>query len=125
MSKRPIQITLAAMGVLLALAGAARAQTAPYDERLNRLAEVLGSIHYLQNLCTATSNRWREEMNQLLAVEKPEPARRARLIASFNRGYRAFDSVYVQCTAQARASADRYVKEGIRLAAEIENRYAE
>ena len=60
-----------------------------------RLAEVLGSLHYLRNLCGETGNQWRDEMEQLLASENPQPERRARFVASFNRGYRSFDGVYV------------------------------
>ena len=113
-----------AASLLLAAAGAASAQqAAPYDEKLNRLAEVLGSVHYLTNLCAEPSSHWRDEMEQLLSVERPEPSRRARLIASFNRGYRSFDSVYTACTDQARQSADRYVAEGRSLAAELVNTY--
>lgn len=99
--------------------------TVPYDAKLMRLAEVLGSIHYLRNLCGETSNRWREQMEGMLAAENPEPLRRARMIASFNRGYRTFDSVYVTCTEQALAAVDRYMEEGRTLAREITNRYGE
>ena len=102
------------------LAQSASAQTvAPYDAKLGRLAEVLGSIHYRTNLCSEPSNRWREEMEQLLAAEKPEPVRRARLVAAFNKGYRSFDSVYTRCTEQARVSADRYLEEGRALTLEL------
>lgn len=116
---------LAAMVVVIAMAPhAAHAQrVAPYDDRLARLAEVLGSIHYLRNLCTEPSNRWRDQMERLLAVERPEPARRARLIAAFNKGYRSFDSTYARCTDQARTAADRYVAEGRALALELADTY--
>lgn len=116
---------IAALTVLMMMApSAATAQAvAPYDEKLSRLAEVLGSIHYLRNLCTEPTNRWRDEMEELLAVEKPEPARRALLIAAFNKGYRSFDSVYARCTDQARNAADRYVSEGRALALELANTY--
>lgn len=97
--------------------------SAPYDEKLARLAEVLGSIHYLSNLCTEPSNRWRDEMEQLLSAERPDPVRRARLIAAFNKGYRSFDSVYARCTDQARIAADGYVAEGRTLALELANTY--
>ncbi|MCI5077377.1 TIGR02301 family protein [Oricola sp.] len=99
--------------------------TVPYDESLLRLAEVLGSIHYLRNLCGEESNEWRDQMEGMLAAENPEPVRRARLIASFNRGYRTFDSVYVTCTEQALAAAERYMSEGATLSREITNRYGE
>ena len=67
---------------------------AKFEQPLMRLAEVLGSLHYLRNLCGETGNQWRGEMEQLLASENPAPERRARFIASFNRGYRSFDGVY-------------------------------
>jgi uncharacterized protein (TIGR02301 family) len=111
-----------ALAIMLAPV-AANAQTAAYDEKLSRLAEVLGSIHYLRNLCTESSNQWRDEMERLLSVEKPEPVRRAQLIAAFNKGYRSFDSVYTRCTDQARSSADRYVEEGRTLALDLASTY--
>ena len=97
----------------------------PYDEQLLRLAEVLGSVHYLRNLCGEESNQWRERMQQMLAIENPEPLRRSRLIASFNRGYRSFDSVYVACTPQALEAIERYMAEGAEISREITSRYAE
>ncbi|QKV18456.1 TIGR02301 family protein [Oricola thermophila] len=111
--------------LLAALPGARAASLVPYDEKLMRLAEVLGSIHYLRNLCGEESNQWRDQMNTLLSVEKPEPLRRAQLIARFNRGYRSFDSVYVTCTEQALKAVDRYMAEARDLTREINNRYGE
>ncbi|MEM0899740.1 MAG: TIGR02301 family protein [Pseudomonadota bacterium] len=101
------------------------AATAPYDTRLNRLAEVLGSVHYLSNLCEEPSNQWRDAMQNILSVESPAPNRRADLIASFNRGYRSFNSVHQTCTDQARQLNLGYVQEGQSIAAEITARYGE
>jgi uncharacterized protein (TIGR02301 family) len=118
-------------GVLVAamlLAPAAQAQggsTIPYEAKLLRLAEVLGSIHYLRNVCGEESNFWRDQMQALLTAENPEPSRRARLVASFNRGYRTFDSVYTVCTEQALAAVDRYMTEGLDLTREINSRYGD
>lgn len=98
---------------------------APYDSRLQRLSEILGSIHYLRNLCGETSNQWRDQMEGILAVERPSPNRRAKLIAQFNKGYRSFNSVYATCTPQALSAVDRYMNEGKALAGEINSRYAE
>lgn len=118
-------IALATSLMAAAPAPAQISATVPYDESLLRLAEVLGSIHYLRNLCGEESNEWRDQMEGMLAAENPEPVRRARLIASFNRGYRTFDSVYVTCTEQALAAAERYMSEGATLSREITNRYGE
>lgn len=102
--------------------GAARVE-APFEQPLMRLAEVLGSLHYLRNLCGETGNQWRDEMQQLLASENPQPDRRARFVASFNRGYRSFDGVYVSCTASATEAISRYMKEGEALSRDIATRY--
>ncbi len=111
--------------VFAALPSYAQDVAAPYDDRLNRFAELLGSIHYLHNLCGTTDQRWRTAMNDMLATEKPEPIRRARLVASFNKGFRSFDSVYTGCTMQARSAADRYVAESRLIARDIVTRFAD
>jgi uncharacterized protein (TIGR02301 family) len=62
-------------------------------------------------------------MEQLLASENPSPDRKARFVASFNRGYRSFDGVYVACTASATEAISRYMKEGEELSRDIATRY--
>jgi uncharacterized protein (TIGR02301 family) len=98
---------------------------APYDDDLLRLAEVLGSVHYLRNLCNpGKEDDWRAEMQQLLDTEtKDEPKRKERLTAAFNRGYRSFASVYTDCTQQAIVAEERYRNEGATLATEITARF--
>ena len=88
-----------------------------------RLAEVLGSLHYLRNLCGENGDRWRAEMEKLLEAEKPDEVRRAKFIANFNRGYRSFDEIYVKCTSSAVEAINRYMKEGEALSREIAGRY--
>lgn len=118
---------IAAVFVALFGTAGAAAQTAvsqaPFEPRLMRLAEILGSLHYLRNLCGEQGSQWREEMEKLLAAENPEPARRARFVASFNRGYRSFDGIYVNCTASATAAISRYMKEGEALSRDIASRF--
>ncbi|TCQ82539.1 uncharacterized protein (TIGR02301 family) [Ochrobactrum sp. BH3] len=99
------------------------AQDAPYEGKMLRIAEVLGSLHYLRNLCGETSNEWRERMDAIIAAEKPDEAERLRLISSFNHGYRAFSDNYVRCTPSALAAIDRYMKEGESLSNELISRY--
>jgi uncharacterized protein (TIGR02301 family) len=94
-----------------------------YEAKLLRLAEVLGSIHSLRNLCGEKSSQWRDRMDSLLLAENPDPVRKARLIASFNRGYRTFNETYSTCTSQAIAAIDRYQAEGMRLSSEIVSGY--
>ena len=99
------------------------AQDAPYEGKMLRIAEVLGSLHYLRNLCGETSNEWRERMDAIIAAEKPDEAERLRLVSSFNHGYRAFSDNYVRCTSSALAAIDRYMKEGESLSNELISRY--
>jgi len=108
---------------LAATSSLAASSEAPFEQPLMRLAEVLGSLHYLRNLCGETGNRWRNEMEQLLASENPQAERRARFVASFNRGYRSFDGVYVTCTPSATEAISRYMKEGEALTRDIATRY--
>ncbi|MBN9071385.1 MAG: TIGR02301 family protein [Rhizobiales bacterium] len=107
----------------IAAAAPARAAEAPYEPSLMRLAEVLGSLHYLRNLCGESGDGWRRQMERLIETEKPDAPRKARFIASFNRGYRSFESVYSSCTASAVESIRRYMKEGEALTREVAAKY--
>ena len=46
-----------------------------------------------------------------------------RIIASFNRGYRSFESTYTKCTASATEAISRYTVEGENLARDLAARY--
>ena len=104
--------------LLVTLPGAARAVDAPYEARLYRLGEVLGSLHYLRNLCGEDGNEWREQMEALIVTENPSPEKRRRLVASFNRGYRSYAEIHIACTPAAAEAIARYMKEGETLARE-------
>jgi uncharacterized protein (TIGR02301 family) len=96
----------------------------PYEADLSRLSEILGSVHYLRGLCGgADGNVWRDDMTALIDSESPGPLRRARLVASFNRGYRSVSETHRQCTPATRVLIDRYLGEGARLARDIAARY--
>ncbi|WP_224544180.1 TIGR02301 family protein [Mesorhizobium sp. CA16] len=101
----------------------APAAEAPFEPGLMRLAEVLGSLHFLRNLCGEKGDKWRVEMEKLLESENPDPDRRARFIASFNRGYRSFSGTYTRCTPSATEAIARYMKEGETLSRDIASRY--
>ena len=108
---------LAVLGVGLASSGTRR--EGPFEAGLLRLSEVLGSLHFLRNLCGEKGDTWRGQMEKLLAAENPDPARKAQLTASFNRGYRSFEGTYSSCTASATEAIDRYMKEGEALTRDI------
>ncbi|KFB10573.1 TIGR02301 family protein [Nitratireductor basaltis] len=115
-------LAMAAVTALLATAPA-RAIETPYDNQLLRLSEVLGSVHFLSNLCGEKSDVWRERMLSLLQAEGPEDERRSNMIARFNHGYRSFQAIYRRCTPSARHAFRRYMDEGAKISDEMVLRY--
>ena len=115
----PTGAGLALCGLLFAAAGdtgAAAADSKPYDDRLMRLAEVLGAVHYLRELCEAGEGQlWRERMRELLQAEGSTALRRARLTRSFNQGYRSYSRTYSTCTPSAKTAIERFLSEGAQL----------
>ena len=123
---KPLFIGLA---VLLALpsapARAVEGGAAPFDGDLQRLSEILGALHYLRGLCGAKEGqKWRNEMQALIEAETSAGERRARIVASFNRGYRSFQQTYRTCTPAADFAIRRYLEEGSKISREITARYA-
>jgi len=120
-----------ALAVVLLTAGTppATAQATgrpPYEDSLLRLSEILGSIHYLRDLCGADDgNLWRDQMQALIDAEKPDYTRRVGLADSFNRGFDSYRAMHVVCTTAARLTIARYMEEGALLAGEIVARYGE
>lgn len=95
-----------------------------YEGEMNRLAEILGALHYLRPLCGAKEgDRWREEMSRLIEAEQPPEERRDKMVASFNRSYTAYAQTYRSCTPAAEVAINRYVDEGAELSREIATRY--
>jgi uncharacterized protein (TIGR02301 family) len=98
---------------------------APFDGDLQRLAEILGALHYLRGICGSNEGqKWRSEMQALLDAEAPSGERHNRLVVSFNRGYRGFQQTYRTCTPAADVVIRRYLDEGSKIAREITARYS-
>ncbi len=97
------------------MAAPARAQdAAPFDSGLQRLSEILGSLHYLREICGSNEGqKWRNEMQALMDAETPGGERRARMVASFNRGYHDFQRSYRSCTPAASTAITRYLRRGL------------
>ena len=121
------RLIVLALTLLCLAAGPARADDAtpaPFDHDLQRLAEILGALHYLRAVCGAhEGQKWRDEMQQLIDAEAPGGPRRRRIVASFNRGYQGFQQTYRTCTPAADLAIRRYLAEGARIARDITARY--
>ena len=98
---------------------------APFDGDLQRLAEILGALHYLRGICgTNEGPKWRNQMQALIDAETPSGDRRARMIAGFNRGYNGFQQTYRTCTPAALVAIRRYIDEGSKISRDLTARYA-
>ena len=121
------RILILALIALLTASAPVRAQDqpAPYDANLQRLAEILGALHYLRGVCGANEGqKWRNQMQALVDAEAPSGDRRTRMVASFNRGFRIFQQSYRTCTPAADLVIRRYLDEGSKIAREVTARYA-
>jgi uncharacterized protein (TIGR02301 family) len=106
-------------------ARAAESVTAPFDNDLVRLSEILGALHYLRPLCGSNDGgKWRNEMQALVDAEAQGGERKARLTAAFNRGYRDYQQNYRTCTPAAEVVIRRYLDEGSKIARDMTARYA-
>ncbi len=92
----------------------------PYDEKLMRLAEILGAVHYLRELCGAEEGQlWRDQMGEILRNEGTTGVRRAKLVNKFNDGYRGYRRTYRTCTESATRATRRFSTEGAELASAL------
>ncbi len=88
----------------------------PYDNKLLRLAEILGAVHYLRELCGAQEGQlWRNQMKELLRYEGSTAVRRAKLVNSFNDGYRGYRRTYRSCTSSATLAVTRFLAEASQI----------
>jgi uncharacterized protein (TIGR02301 family) len=89
----------------------------PYDDKLVRLSEILGAVHYLRELCGQNDGqRWRDQMREILTADGGSALRKAMLTRSFNNGYRSFGRTYQACTPSAQTAIGRFLAEGAQLA---------
>lgn len=92
----------------------------PYDNKLMRLAEILGAVHYLRELCGAQEGQiWRDQMKDILRNEGTTAVRRAKLVNAFNDGYRGYRRTYRTCTQSATLATTRFSSEGATIAASL------
>lgn len=95
-----------------------------YQARLDRLAELMGTLSYLRDLCgDGDGAQWRDRMQTLLAAEGTSPDRRDRLAGSFNRGFADYRLTYRSCTPAAGLVIARALTEGAKLAAAVSTQF--
>ncbi len=98
---------------------------APYEPDLLRLAEVIGALSHLREVCDMKDgDAWRARMAALVATEGTTPQRQERLAGAFNRGFRTYADIHRACAPAARLLIERFVQEGAKLSRDLANRYS-
>lgn len=101
---------------LLAAPVHAASDVKPYDDKLMRLSEILGAVHYLRELCGANEGQyWRDRMRELTDAEGTSALRRAKLARAFNQGYRSYSRTYNTCSPSAQTAITRFLGEGTQI----------
>ena len=96
----------------------------PYEPQLLRLAQMMGALAYLRDLCGAgDGKKFRAGMTGLLDAEGVSESRRGLLAGAYNRGCQDYQTTYRSCTPAANEIINRYLSETARLAAEVAGRY--
>ena len=91
--------------------------TKPYDDKLLRLSEILGAVHYLRELCGQNDGQqWRDRMREILEADGGSALRRAMITRSFNNGYKSFGRTYQSCSPTAQTAISRFLAEGSQIA---------
>ncbi len=113
----PSSTAFALLAFATALPCAAAPDSKPYDDRLFRLSEILGAVHYLRELCGAEEGQqWRERMAELVQSEGSTALRKAKLTRSFNKGYQSYSRTYNTCSPSAQSAINRFITEGATIA---------
>lgn len=100
--------------------------SAPFDAPLDRLAELMGTLAFMRDLCgDGDGPAWRDKLQALIDAEGRTGARVERLAGSFNRGFQSYQLVYRTCTPAAQVVIDRALDEGSRIAKELSVRFAD
>ena len=108
---------IALLALATALPAVAAPDSKPYDDRLFRLSEILGAVHYLRELCGAEEGQqWRARMAELVQSEGSTALRKAKLTRSFNKGYQSYSRTYNTCSPSAQSAINRFITEGATIA---------
>ena len=124
---RVVRARLLALLILSAtlLPQRAMAVDPPYEPQMERLAEILGSLYFLNPLCKPGGTDWRTQLSDLVSLDQPDEDRQQRLYGAFNSGFGAYSRLYRTCTTSASEALARLLIEAEATARDIHARYAE
>lgn len=93
----------------------------PYDKDLLQLSAFLGSLSYLEEICSQPSlhskpDRWKNLMISLIREENFDQKRTERFFESYNHAYKGYSQNYHHCTEMALQAQLFYKNKIINLA---------
>jgi uncharacterized protein (TIGR02301 family) len=101
-----------------------RPEAAPYEANLLRLAELMGALTYLRDLChDGDSQKFRDSLARLIEADTRAAEAKEQMAGAFNRGLEGYRLTYRLCTSNARAAIDAYLEETQRIAKDVAARY--
>lgn len=96
----------------------------PYEPQLLRLAELMGALAYLRELCGAhDADAFHAKMASLLDAEAKSEARKESLAGAYNDGFRGYELSYRVCTPAAHEIIARFLDEAAKISTDVANRY--
>ncbi len=96
----------------------------PYEPQLLRLAELMGALSYLRDLCGAhDAEAFHAKMASLLEVEAKSETRKESLAGAYNNGFRGYELSYRVCTPAAHEIIARFLDEAAKISTDVANRY--
>ncbi len=96
----------------------------PYEPQLLRLAEIMGSLTYLRDLCQAGDGfEFRNRIAHLIEVEPRTQERKDQIAGAFNKGFGDYQLMYRACTDNAREIITGYLDEVGRISKDVASRY--
>ena len=88
------------------------------QDHLVLLAETLGELHHLRQLCHRNSrpDLWRERMKELVTLEEPVAVTRQKMIEGFNRRFKKAETDWPNCSLDASERTRSLAGEGRAIA---------
>jgi len=96
----------------------------PYEPQLLKLAEMMGALAFLRDLCGAGDGAdFRAKMAALLDADAVTESQRDLLAGAYNKGFQDYETACRVCSPNSHVVISRYLSETAKLAAEVAGRY--
>jgi uncharacterized protein (TIGR02301 family) len=96
----------------------------PYEAQLLRLAQMVGALAYLRDVCGAGDGEtFRAKLATLIQAEGVGDETRDFVAGAYNEAYRSYAASYRTCTPAAKEIIAHFLKETDRLASDIAARF--